>query len=81
MCIIDLKFFYRQTKTITISCAEYSRLLHNDVQMMKYKEKINAKSNEIKTLRTQLAYFKARALKRTAENPQDDEIDVLPNVI
>lgn len=48
---------------------------------MKYKDTCNSKANEIKKLQTQLAYYRKRAMKSTAEVPQEDEHADLPNVI
>lgn len=58
---------------ITISSTEYFRLINNDVQLIKYKTICTNKANEIKILRTQLAYFKKQAMKRKSEVPQGDE--------
>lgn len=66
-------FFDRQTKTITISCTEYARLLHNDVQLLKCKETCNSKAAEIKKLQTQVLYYRKQAnKKRTTEMHQED---------
>lgn len=72
---------YRQTKTITISCTEYSRLLHDNVQMMKFKEACKAKSNEVKSLQSQLMYYKKRAVQRNNGMPVEDHVDDSSNVI
>ena len=66
-------FFYRQTKTITINCTEYARLLQNDVKNIKLTELINAKSQQIKTLQTQLAYYRKKAMKRPASGEENEE--------
>lgn len=66
-------FFDRQTKTITISCTEYARLLQNDVQLLKYKETCNSKAAEIKKLQTQVLYYRKQSnKKRTTEMHQED---------
>lgn len=72
---------HRQTKTITISCAEYLRLLHDNVQMMKYKEACKSKSNEVKSLQSQLMYYKKRAMQRNDGMPVEDHVDDSSNVI
>lgn len=79
--LIDHFIFNRQTKTINISCTEYARLLHNDVQLMKYKETCNSKSNEIRKLHVQLSYYKRQAMKRNSEVPDEPEHADLQEVI
>lgn len=84
-CIYDLlvyffSIFHRQDKTIIISCTEYSRLLHSDVKLIKYKEICIDRAKEIKILRTQLAYYKKQAMIRNSEVPRKDEVDDIPNV-
>lgn len=63
----------RSNKTIMISSEKLARLLRNEVQLIKVKEICRDKSNEIKKLQTQLAYYKKQAAKRNNEEPKEAE--------
>lgn len=76
---------YRQDKeeTVTILSIEYNRLLQQEVQLCKFKEKLETsqmtcsqKSNEIKKLKSLLLYYrKKEAIGKEEINDNDDCID------
>lgn len=79
---------FRPNKSITISSAEYSRLLHNEIQLIKHKEQLEKckgicqnKSSEIKRLQDQVTYYKRQAYKRTVDEQHNPNKPDLNNVI
>lgn len=59
-------YFIRLPQTITISSDEYSRLLQNEVKLIKFTELCQTKASEIKRLQDQLAYFKRQAMRKNS---------------
>lgn len=60
---------------MVISAEEYSRLLKQEIQLIKYKESCQQKSVEVKRLQDQVIYLKKQVLRRKlqAEHPDDPE--------
>lgn len=69
----EIVLLIRPSKAIMISPEKLARLLRNEVQLIKMKELCRDKSNEIKKLQTQLAYYKKQAAKRNNEEPKEPE--------
>lgn len=57
---------------ITISSEEYSRLLQNEIKIMKFKEQCQTKASEIKKLQDQVAYFKRQTMIKNSCGDTDD---------
>lgn len=70
-------------RSVTISAAEYNRLLQNEIQLQKYKQLCEKKAKEMQRIQDKLFYYKNQALKRTQRNhetePSMPESDA-PNV-
>lgn len=67
-------YCFRPRPTITIGSDEYTRLLKQEIQLIKYKETCQAKAVEVKRLQTQLAYFK-KQISMLRKNQKDEHDD------
>lgn len=79
---------FRSIQSIMISSAEYSRLLQNEIQLIKHKEQLNKykglcqnKSSEIKRLQDKVIYYKRQAYKHSSEDQNNPETPLVNDVI